>query len=93
MERRHIQKHRLARTLRVLGRVILDLRREQQNAKFEVPTYPGNDELYKLGLAAIGEINKPEVLEILKEASRRDPGIRHVVNDVINNLSAKSSDG
>jgi len=86
MENKKIEKNKFVRTMRVLGRLILDLRREQANATFEVPTYPDNETLYKLGLAAIGEINKPEIISILKEASRRDSGVKHVVNDILNNL-------
>lgn len=92
MENKKIEKNKFVRTMRVLGRLILDIRREHANATFTVPNYPDNETLYKLGLAAIGEIDKPEMISILKEASRRDSGVKHVVNDILNNLLAKQKE-
>lgn len=83
-------KKKINKTIRVLGRLILDIQREKSQATFAIPTYPDHETLRKLGLSAIGEAHDPTVLEILQEASRRDTGVKHLVNDVLANLLAKA---
>lgn len=82
-------KKKATRTIRVLGRLILDIQREKAGATFSTPVYPDNETLKKLGLSAIGEIHKPDMILILQEASRRDTGVRHLVNAIMSRMVAK----
>jgi hypothetical protein len=88
----YIDRKKINRRLITLGRLILDIQRERAGATFDPALYPDNHALKRLGLSAIGEINKPEILEILHVAAKRDHGIRRLINDILNNLSMKAAE-
>lgn len=83
-------KTQVNKTLRVLGRHILDIQREKSKATFTIKIYPPDETLRKLALSALGETHLPEVLGILKEASRRDTGVKHLVNVILSDLNRRA---
>lgn len=84
-------RNKLNRTFIVLGRLILDIQREKSGAKFTPghEAYPDRETLRKLGLSAISELHSPEMLEIVKEASRRDTGVKHVINRILSQIQSQ----
>jgi len=83
-----IQRKKFNRSMIVLGRLILDIQRENSGATFDSKLYPDNETLKKLGLSAIGELNTPEMLQIVQEASRRDTGVKRIINRILTNINS-----
>ncbi len=86
-----MQKKKVTRTIRILGRHLVDIQREEANAKFEVPVYPEPQTLYQIGLEAIGQLSggDPKALAFVQKASQRDTGVKHMVNDILTHMQNK----
>lgn len=88
------ERKKFNRSMARLGRIILDIQRENAGAKFQGghELYPETETLRKLGLSALSELHVPEMISIVQEACRRDTGIKHVINTVLNTVNKATPD-